>query len=231
MAVGMQQWVICHCTQGDTWYSVNLPISYTNFYHYVGGEVTNIGLNGAATTATMNKATSTLSTIVLGLSNCDTNWSMTAFMLGIQQWGYITQLSTGPFYFPISFSAIIPAVLTSVGRKEDALDDQGYGRDAHKITKSEFYLYLPPDNGFYVFWIAIGCQQWGVCNNSETVSFPLTFQSTLLSFASNVKSYTATEPIGADITALKDVTKAGFTMGYIDYQWNGIVHYWIALGV
>lgn len=180
-----KQWVICHCNQGSTWYSVNLPIAYTSFYNYVGGEVTASSETGASTTTTMNQALSTLSTIVVGLKNSNANWSMTVFTIGKQQWGVFQHIQGDIWYtinFPISFeSAVYNVVCSPANYNYDSSAQTPATWKKSETTISQFVCgSYGTSSAWGASWIAYGKQQWGYvsCNyasNTQTDYFPIAF--------------------------------------------------------
>lgn len=84
ISIGVQQWGVVKCEQGDIWYTINFPISFSIQVFGVCGSVVSITANNSASTpVTWNLIGTTLTAFVCGLRDSSSDWGMFWIAIGV----------------------------------------------------------------------------------------------------------------------------------------------------
>ena len=142
------------------------------------------------------------------------------------QWGTyeIAKLSTEliTITFPVSFAATAYSV--TLGHKGPSNWTNGANVNYVNKTVSDMTVYYCDGYGFS--WLAIGMQQWGYCNNSSQISFPMAYKTKCYAITFGVH-YNGSQYGYNQVVSYNTL---GFTM-YQTVGTNGLAIMWIALGV
>ena len=140
--------------------------------------------------------------------------------IGIQtQWGNAgSNNGSVDVTFPISFTKAVYQIQLTY-------NNSSYENPTYEIKDTKSFSYWSKYGGDKL-WLAIGVQQWGYCNNSSQISFPMAYKTKCYAITFGIH-YNGSQYGYNQVVSYNTL---GFTM-YQTVGTNGLAIMWIALGV
>ena len=216
-AIGEQQWGTSTSEKTKTF-----PIAFSNSCYSVLN-IMNVNSNRYENPYVIDV---TASSFKSGLSGV--NYAMYWIAVGKQQWGKITDISSGgntntAITFPVTITTLFTAALTSV-RSSDSGNGWNY---IHSITTTTMKGVFAGTEGR---WLIVAKQQWGdLSMTSSKKTFPISFTSTTYQVIGGIADSTYPGSYAPVYITVNSITTTGFTnpdtSGYI-----GGKRTWVAIG-